>query len=99
MSTNYIKFEDLVSPQYPGVSNEMEYARSTKNDGPNSSNGNIFDYIKSCNNPNVVWGSDKPIKETCLPNHIQMEGAPCNNIWNNSTKRKTIVNVDYKYPK
>ena len=38
MKTNYIKFEDLVSPKYPGVSNDMSYARTTKNDGP------LFDY-------------------------------------------------------
>lgn len=90
---NYIKFEDLVSPKYPGVNNNMEYARTTKNDGP------LFDYIKSCNAPNVVWGSEKPIVEKCLPNHLHMEGESCNQIWNNSTKRKTITNVDYKYPK
>ena len=90
---NYIKFEDLISPKYSDVNNNMEYARSTKNDGP------LFDYIKSCNQSNVVWGSDKPIVETCLPNHLHMEGKSCNQIWNNSTKRKTIVNVDYKYPK
>ena len=40
---NYIKFEDLVSPSYPGVNVDIDYARTTKNDGP------LFDYIKSCN--------------------------------------------------
>ena len=40
---NYISFEDLVSPKYPGVNNDIQYARTTKNDGP------LFDYIKSCN--------------------------------------------------
>ena len=89
----YIKFEDLVSPSYPGVDVDIDYARTTKN------NGILFDYIKSCNKPNVVWGSEKPIVEKCLPNHLQMEGESCNQIWNNSTKRKSITIVDYKYPK
>jgi hypothetical protein len=89
----YIKFEDLVSPQYPGVNVDIDYARTTKNDGP------LFDYIKSCSKPNVVWGSEKPVVEKCLPNHLQMEGESCNQIWNNSTKRKSITIVDYKYPK
>ena len=48
-----------------------------------------------CNNANVVWGSEKPLKETCLPEHLQMEGKPCMNIWNNSTKRKIIVDNKY----
>lgn len=89
----YIKFEDLVSHNYPGVNVDIDYARTTKNDGI------LFDYIKSCNNPNVVWGSEKPIVEKCLPNHLHMEGESCNQIWNNSTKRKSITIVDYKYPK
>jgi len=91
--TEYINFEDLVSPKYPNISNQIEYARNTKNDGI------LFDYIESCKNPNVVWGSDKPVEEKCLPNHLHMEGESCGNIWNNSTKRKIIVNVNYKYPK
>ena len=45
----YIKFEDLVSPSYPGVDVDIDYARNTKNDGI------LFDYIKSCSKPNVVW--------------------------------------------
>ena len=90
---NYIKFDDLVDPQYSQVKNNIDYARNTNNTGP------LFTYMNSCNEPNVLWGSNEPVKETCLPNHIQMEGRSCNNIWNNSTKRKTIVNVDYKYPK
>ena len=89
----YIKFEDLVSPSYPGVNVDIDYARTTKNEGI------LFDYIKSCNKPNVVWGSEKPIVEKCLPNHLHMEGESCNQIWNNSTKRKSITIVDYKYPK
>jgi len=93
--TNYIKFENLVDPQYSQVNNNIKYARTTSNTGP------LFTYMNSCNQDqsNVLWGSNEPVKETCLPNHIQMEGRSCNNIWNNSTKRKTIVNVDYKYPK
>lgn len=89
----YIKFEDLISPSYPGINVDIDYARTTKNDGI------LFDYIKNCSKPNVVWGSEKPIVERCLPNHLQMEGESCNQIWNNSTKRKSITIVDYKYPK
>ena len=50
-----------------------------------------FEITPQCNNMNVIWGSEKPLKETCPPEHIQMVGEPCLNIWNNSTKRKTIV--------
>ena len=49
----------------------------------------------NCENPNVLWGSEKPLGESCKPENLQLEGAPCMNIWNNSTKRKTIVNDKY----
>ena len=92
--TEYLKFEELIDPNYGGVKNNMEHARNTRNSGTQ-----LFTYMKSCNNPDVQWGSNKPMSQTCLPNHQQMEGVPCTNIWNNSTKRKTIVDVNYNYPK
>ena len=93
--TEYLKFEDLVDANFAGVKNNIEYARNTPNSGTQ-----LFTYMQSCNKPSVEWGSgNKPVEETCLPNHLHMEGESCNNIWNNSTKRKTIVNVNYQYPK
>jgi hypothetical protein len=56
--------------------------------------------MKSCSDPSVEWGSgNKPLDQTCLPNHLHMVGTSCNSIWNNSTKRKTIVNPKYTYPR
>ena len=50
-----------------------------------------FTYFNSGTKPSVYWGSDKPIKETCPTNFKQHQGIPNHAIWNNSTKRKTIV--------
>jgi len=41
---------------------------------------------------NVYWGSEKPMDETCIQDKAHT-GKPVHAIWNNSTKRKTIVNV------
>lgn len=56
---------------------------------------NLVNYYLSytkqgCKNPESKWGSQKPIKENCIPTH--MKGVPCTNIWNNNTRRKIIVN-------
>tara|TARA_B110001469_G_C9644723_1_gene325379 strand:+ start:927 stop:1166 length:240 start_codon:yes stop_codon:yes gene_type:complete len=51
-----------------------------------------FEISNKCMDGNVVWGSEKPLKETCKPENLQMQGNVCMNIWNNSTKRKIIVN-------
>ena len=45
----------------------------------------------------VQWGSLRPLNQVCKPSNIQMKGIPCTNIWNNNTKRKIIVNNNYKY--
>jgi hypothetical protein len=82
-----------INPNYGKIKNDINYARNTPNKGI------LFKYKEECKNANVVWGSNKPIAQKCLPTKLQMSGEPCNNIWNNSTKRKTIVNVKYSYPR
>jgi hypothetical protein len=75
---------NFTSPDYGKIINKTD--KNELNSGEFD-----FDYIKGCNGQNVLWGSEKPLKEKCLPEHLQMIGFSCNNIWNNSTKRKTIV--------
>jgi hypothetical protein len=72
------------SPQY----NKVDFSNikiMTPTEGFN------FKYYGHCLDKNVLWGSEKPVLETCLPQYLQMEGKSCTNIWNNSTKRKTMV--------
>lgn len=51
--------------------------------GPNN-------YFKQCLEKNVIYGSERPIKEKCpvITGHTE---TPCNSIWNNLTKRKSLV--------
>ena len=49
-------------------------------------------YFKQCSIGSVMWGSNKPIDEKCPTDYIPHKGEPCHSIWNNSTKRKTIIN-------
>jgi len=53
--------------------------------GPNN-------FFKQCldNNKNVIYGSERPIKEEC-PVITGTLDVPCNSIWNNLTRRKTLV--------
>ena len=50
----------------------------------------------TCSNYNVMFGSNKPLKEEKLGpiisgNLTYDPSTSCNNVWNNSTKRKIIV--------
>ena len=49
-------------------------------------------FFKKCTNESVMWGSNKPINEKCPTDYVSHKGIPCHSIWNNSTKRKIIVN-------
>lgn len=49
-------------------------------------------FFKKCTNGSVMWGSNKPMNEKCPTDYQAHKGVPCHSIWNNSTKRKIIVN-------
>ena len=53
--------------------------------GPNN-------YFKQClDNNNAIYGSDKHIKEEC-PVITGTPDVPCNSLWNNLTRRKSLIN-------
>jgi hypothetical protein len=52
-----------------------------------------FDYFNKGSQGNVYWGSEKPMDEKPPENFKNHSGKPTHSIWNNSTKRKTIVNI------
>jgi hypothetical protein len=85
--------ETLTSPQNAFMVNQ--YTESTDKTNCNSFNSpnNFGNYFDKCLNGNSspAWGSNKPVRENCMN---PMMGKPCHNIWNNSTKRKTIVDYD-----
>ena len=51
-----------------------------------------FNYFNNGSQGNVYWGSEKPMDETCIQDKAHT-GKPTHSMWNNSTKRKTIVNI------
>lgn len=52
-----------------------------------------FNYFNNGSQGNVYWGSEKPMDEKPITNFKNHSGKPTHSIWNNSTKRKTIVNI------
>ena len=62
----------------------------------NDINSNCKDInYKTCDKPNVMFGNNKPLDEKCTNITGQLTYDPstsCNSLWNNSTRRKIIVN-------
>lgn len=50
-----------------------------------------FTYFTKGSSPETQWGSSRPIKEQCPMNYKPHQGIPNHSIWNNLTKRKSIV--------
>jgi len=67
-----------------------------KQDGCNTGGhtNNFGNYFQTCSSPQAYWGSLKPAPDVCTPELQGHEGVPCHSLWNNSTKRKSVV--DYK---
>jgi len=66
------------------ISNNFQVTEKSCN-GPNN-------YFEQCLNKdqNVINGSERPIQEKCPVITGQTE-IPCNSLWNNMTKRKSLV--------
>ena len=89
-----------------GFDNNNYYSLEHKEEKLYKINNNITlkdgkrDYKENCNisletpeissSHNVLWGSQKLVKETC-PNMNVINEKPSHNAWNNFTKRISIV--------
>ena len=67
------------------ISNKFNNMPSGNCLGPNN-------FFKQCleNKKNVIYGNERPMKEKC-PVITGTTDTPCNSIWNNLTKRKSLV--------
>jgi len=68
---------------YFSVSNNVKEFDQKTCVGPNN-------FFKKCLEKNVIYGSEKPIKEDCVV-ITGTTDVPCNSLWNNLTRRKTLV--------
>tara|TARA_X000000950_G_C13414315_1_gene457421 strand:- start:117 stop:365 length:249 start_codon:yes stop_codon:yes gene_type:complete len=67
---------------YPGVSNKYKLTNN-KGDCLN----NFGNYFRTCSNISAQWGNST---ET-VDNDVSINGTPCHKLFNNSTKRKSVV--------
>lgn len=97
LSTNSV--ENVNTPRDLTISNVFQLT-TDKQTGCNPFNdtNNFGNYFQRCmpEQRQAYWGSDKPAPDVCTPGLGPHEGIPCNSIWNNLTKRKSVVG--YKRP-
>lgn len=87
----YFNIKDLGSDLYSQINNNFEIKGDKTNCNSSGDSNNFGNYFQKCNNSSSYWGSNKPISDNCLK---PQEGIPCNSLWNNSTRRKIIVDYN-----
>ena len=83
--------QNNMSTNIVAVENNLRYGYGYK---PKENNCKDIGY-KTCSDYSVMFGSNKPLKEQApviTGNLTYDPNTSCNNLWNNSTKRKIIVN-------
>ena len=69
--------------------NKLQSSKSTKDVRNNCQKS--FTYFEQSKQGGVQWGSDKPMKETCPVNFKPHTGIPTHSLWNNMTRRKSLI--------
>tara|TARA_B100002051_G_C16325556_1_gene434342 strand:- start:160 stop:426 length:267 start_codon:yes stop_codon:yes gene_type:complete len=82
----YATLEEV--PSYFKMINKVETSGKPKQD---PSCQPSFTYFNDGGSRQVQWGSDRPLQEVCPTNYKPHMGTPNHAIWNNLTKRKSIV--------
>tara|TARA_B110001450_G_C17517466_1_gene439100 strand:- start:515 stop:814 length:300 start_codon:yes stop_codon:yes gene_type:complete len=62
----------------------------------NTGNDFKFKYYNKCDMNDTSLGSHYGLVDSCKPNEININNKLCNSLFNNNTKRKTIVDTEIK---
>ena len=76
------------TPSYFKMLNKVKTSEEPKKDPTCQPS---FDYFRGCTKAQVRWGSSKPIEEVCPTDYKPHAGTPTHSVWNNLTRRKSIV--------
>ena len=86
---NVLKFTSLEPvPEKFTMINQVSSTSKPKSSEPCQQG---FTYFKKSNSPSPYWGSSKPIPEICPTNFKSHTGVPNHSVWNNMTKRRSVV--------
>ena len=62
----------------------------------NTGNDFKFEYYEKCDMNDTSLGSHYGLVDSCKPNEINIDNKLCNSLFNNNTKRKTLVDTGIK---
>ena len=83
--------DKITTPQYNSITNNYTKTNDKSNCNPFNKSNNFGNYFTQCNEKSSFWGSERPAPYTCHSSHKDL---PCTSLFNNLTRRKSVV--DYK---
>jgi len=78
-------------PTYGKITNQFTITNDKSRCNPLKADNNFGNYFQTCEAGSAYWGSDKPVRDDCITPQV---GKPCNSLWNNLTKRKSVVSYE-----
>ena len=76
---------------------DLTYMKISNNiESLNTGNDFKFKYYNKCDMNDTSLGSHYGLVDSCKPNEININNKLCNSLFNNNTKRKTIVDTGIK---
>jgi hypothetical protein len=91
LETNSI---DNVGTTMAHISNIFQVSDAKQDEcNPFQATNPFGNYFQRCptSEKQAYWGSDKPAPDVCSVSIGAHEGAPCHSLWNNLTRRKSVV--------
>tara|TARA_B100001094_G_C18038527_1_gene723804 strand:+ start:644 stop:934 length:291 start_codon:yes stop_codon:yes gene_type:complete len=93
--STYQSFKNINTPNYVKIDNKFTLTKDKTQCNPFKQSNHFGNYFQQCSkeSQSAYWGSQKPVPDKCLTPQV---GNPCNSIWNNLTRRKSVVFYDRK---
>ena len=84
---------NINTPQYNQISNVFQKTNDTTQCNNKRPSNNFGNYFQMCleSDKSAYWGSNKPVKDKCSKPQV---GTPCTSLWNNLTRRKSVVQYE-----
>ena len=90
MSLETHSVDNVGTPSNLKISNMFQVSTDKPTNPDENNFGNYFQRC-AASQRQAYWGSERPAPDVCTTGLGPHEGIPCNSIWNNMTKRKSVV--------
>lgn len=90
---SFSPIDELGKQSYFKMTNDVHTMFQPKQDNTCQPSFQYFLKNSSPTEKQTQWGSSRPMDEVCPKNYKPHSGIPTHSVWNNLTKRRSMVNL------